>query len=391
MKSYLCRKKTITIVISMLFVILITTSCWNRRELDTLGIVIGTALDKGQEPFKIQITAQLIKVSNIQTSSDGGTNSAKQYWNLKEQGTSIFETIRKMTLTSSRKLYWPQNQIIIFSKELAQEGIAPYIDFFLRDQETRLLTLACVSDKKAESLLNTQAELENLPAMEIENLLENYGSSSLVPRVNLKEFTERLTSKNTSGYLPLIGMKKIDNKDYINLLGTAVFDEDRYVGNLDRYETRGLLWVLGKVKSGIITVDCPGVEGSIGLEIFKAKSKVTPEVKDGKLQILIKIREEGGLADQECPLNLTELSKWHVLIEKQNQAIKKEILSALAKAQEYNTDIFGFGESIHRKYPSLWKELEGQWKDIFPQLKIIVEVDSILTGSGKITKPVFER
>lgn len=389
MKTPSNKKHLQFFIVFILILSVLITGCWNRRELDTLGIVLGVAIDKAQDPYDIEMTAQLIKVSNKETTS-GPTNDDKQYWNLKEQGHSVFETVRKMTSISSRKLYWPHNQVIIFSKDLATEGVGPYIDYYMRDHETRLLAYCCISDKKGYDLLETEAELENLPAMEIRTLLEDYGTTSMTPQVDIKDFAENLIQKTKAAYLPLIGTRKIDDKNYIALLGTAVLKKDKYVGKLSEKETRGMLWVLGDVKSGIILVKCPKGKGTAELEIIRAKSKIIPEIKDGELQITVKIKEEGILGAQECTANLTDLSIWKELNKENARAIKQEVLSGIKKLQDLNADVFGFGESFHKKYPKIWSDIEDDWDDIFPELKIIVQVETNLTRSGKTTKPVVQ-
>ncbi|MGR5961558.1 Ger(x)C family spore germination C-terminal domain-containing protein [Bacillus paranthracis] len=41
--------------------------------------------------------------------------------------------------------------------------------------------------------------------------------------------------------------------------------------------------------------------------------------------------------------------------------LKSKLSKLLKKVQkQYGTDIFGFGEAIHRKYPSEWKGLKKE-------------------------------
>ena len=85
-------------------------------------------------------------------------------------------------------------------------------------------------------------------------------------------------------------------------------------------------------------------------------------------------------------LTNTEMLK---MLEQRNTAvIKNEIESVLKKAQrEWGVDIFGFGEAVHRKYPREWKELKDQWRDVFPNIKVQVKVDSKLRTAGLSAAP----
>ncbi len=39
--------------------------CWSKRELDSLAIVLGTALDMGSQPDTLTLTAQVVKAGEI--------------------------------------------------------------------------------------------------------------------------------------------------------------------------------------------------------------------------------------------------------------------------------------------------------------------------------------
>jgi spore germination protein KC len=63
---------------------------------------------------------------------------------------------------------------------------------------------------------------------------------------------------------------------------------------------------------------------------------------------------------------------------------------ALNKAQkELKTDIFGFGEAIHRKYPKTWEKLKDDWNDKFTDLPVNITVEVETKQLGQITKPLF--
>lgn len=363
--------------------------CWNRRELDNLAIVSGLAIDKGEESGKIQLTAQILKPGNLSIAAAGGAGGArgaeKPYWNLTETGNTVFETIRALTHKSNRRLFLPHNEIVIFSQDIAKEGIQKYIDFIIRDHELRRLIYVLVSKGKASEILESKTELEQIPAISISQLIEARDATSESSAVNLQEFMNRLMSKTTA---PIASLIEVVGKEKTALLmGTAVFKKDKLTGFLDRAETRGLQWVIGEVKSGIIVVECPNGKGKASLEIIRASSKITPEIKDNTLHIKVEINEEGNLGEEMCLADLSKPEVWMSIERRKAVVIRKEVMAALKKAQEWNTDIFGFGDAVHRKYPKLWKYIESQWDDFFPSLEVTVIVKAKLRRSGMITKP----
>lgn len=381
------QKHSKLLLISLIpLLIVLNIGCWDHRELNTLAIVSSLGIDKAEEPSKIQITAQIIKPGEMKAGEGGG--GKKPYWNITTTGETVSDTIREFTHESNRKLYLSHNQTLIFSQDIAKEGVKKYVDFFVRESESRALAKILVSKGKANELLDLETELEKIPGRNISQLVEESVATSESSAVNMQEFLARLMSKTTAPIASVIEVSNQGKQKIARLSGTAVFKTDKLVGYLNKTETRGLLWVINKVKSGIIVVKSPCDEGKVSLEIIRASSKITPEIKDNnELYIAVHIDEEGNLSDQMSSEDLTILPVWRSLEESQADVIQQEVMAALKKAQELNTDIFGFGDAVHRKYPELWDKMEKEWDQYFPALKVEVIVNAKLSRTGLIKKP----
>jgi spore germination protein KC len=383
--------------LACVFLILGTTGCWNRRELDTLAILMGMGIDKPEDSGNVLLTAQIVKAGEIKTPKSGGSGGSggiggggggggqKAYWNLESTGDTVFSALRGFTHESSRKVYLPHNQVLIFGQEIAREGLQKYIDFFVRDPETRLNVWVLVSKTRAGEIFDVKPEMENIPALDIADLIEAQKATSQTCIVRLRDFLGRLLSGTTAPIAPLVEVMGDGEDKTILISGTAVFKGDRLAGQLDKAETRGLLWAIGEVKSGIIEVDCP--DGKASLEIIRASGKISPEVKDGRIYFKIEIKEEGNLGDQSCPEDLALPPGMEMLKREAAQAIKGEVMAALEKAREYNADIFGFGEAVHQKYPGQWKDLKSRWDEVFPHMEVEVDVEVKLDLTGQLSKP----
>lgn len=155
-------------------------------------------------------------------------------------------------------------------------------------------------------------------------------------------------------------------------------------------DTKSLLWVQNKLKGGIYPVkDAAGTKTNVSLEIFKSKTKIKPEVRDGVPIIKINILTDVNIG--EIMGNNDFISeKGRKLLEKDAEAqIKKDIENLIEKAQkEYKSDFLGFGENIKRSMPSVWKSIEKEWNEIFLDIETSVEVDISITGSATTRKPI---
>ncbi|MGR5976726.1 Ger(x)C family spore germination C-terminal domain-containing protein [Bacillus paranthracis] len=95
------------------------------------------------------------------------------------------------------------------------------------------------------------------------------------------------------------------------------------------------------------------------------------------------IQENNTNLDLSQPKNITLLE--HVL-EKQSE---KQALQTIKKVQkQYGTDIFGFGEAIHRKYPSEWKGLKKNWSKQFRKVQVSVHTKLTIRRVGLTGPPL---
>lgn len=393
-------------IISVLFA---TSGCWNRRELNTLAIIMAIGIDKAPEDGKIKLTTQVLKPDEIKApAATGGQGSPKGVWVLTSTGHTIFDAYRNATMQSDRKLYNSQTKVIVISEEMARAGVRPILDFFDRDHELRRLSWLLIAKGEAKDIIEAEHEQEKIPAQAIESLVTASGATSMAVTVNLHEFLKMLANKATDPFasrIEIIAEEETEKKaakkpkpeesqqngprKRMRLTGAAVFKDDKLAGWLNRPETRGLNWILGKVKSGIIIVKSPKDENQyVALEIIRASSKIIPEIRDGQVTITVEVEEEGNLGEQMSDVDLTTPEYFDSLERRQATVIKNEIAAVLRKAQkEWGTDIFGFGDAIHRKFPREWKKLEKKWDTEFSQIEVKVKVISTLMRFGLHTAP----
>ncbi len=385
MKKYL----KLIFLLLIITVILSLCGCWNMRELDNLSIVMGFGIDKSEVSNEIELTTQIVRTSEKnQSATKQKESDDSSFINLKSTGKDIFTIIRDYTHKISRRLYIGDSQIIVFGENSAKDGIRDKLDFFMRDHEGRLIVYVIVAKGKAYDVLNEKPEFGNIPALDIAKLVENQFATSEAVKVTLFDLIPNLVSNTKSMVLPCVSIFSEGEEKKIVLSSSAVFKDDNLVGELDKKETRGYLWVMNNVKSGVINVNVLGENTSI--EIKKAKSEVVPQInKDGSIKIKVKITEEGVLNSQMGNASLDKIFNNKKLENATAYEIKKEIQQTLDKAREMGTDIYGFGEAINLKYPKEWKTIQTNWDKLFKEIDIKIEVTSKLVGDGRIVNPIY--
>ncbi|MEL7566946.1 MAG: Ger(x)C family spore germination protein, partial [Dehalobacterium sp.] len=355
------QQKLLVLFFIMIIFTPLLNGCWNYRDLEQLSIVSGIGLDL-DEKGKIALSAQIINTSALKT-GESGSGSADPNEMVRvstSSGDTVFQALRNFIPQASRRLYLAHMQILVIGEEGAKKGIYPLLDLFVQDHESRPGIYLLISHEKAADVLRSDNGLESIPAIGISRAIETGARNGFIPDVNLQDFSNLLMSPTTAPVAPHIEIyeeKGFNNKitQRVRTLGTVVFRQDKMIGVLGLKETRGLCWVLGKVQSGIVTFHAKGVTSSF--EVIKSTTKINGYLQQGQPLISVHVHAEGNFGEQQgnVPLTSEEIPLLQKVISRE---IKKEISDAVAKAQDLKSDIFGFGEVMHRAYPKEWKEME---------------------------------
>jgi spore germination protein KC len=400
----------------LLTVIFTQTGCWDRKEVEDLAIVLAIAIEPGSGN-NIKITVQNVNPASAGKGSVVGSGSGmqtgtKSYRNRSIEGKTMFDAIRELSRQSPQQLFFAHNQLIIFSEDLAQKrGISDIIDFLERNPQIRRNTWVLVGRGEMTTLLDEPGRLQTTPSQRIFDIINQRDFSSKYAIKRLGDFLEMLESKDKQAYTAVVeytpnlaARKKHEEhvteqgqppepRDNIELRGTAVFREDKMVGWLNPEESRGLLWVRGEVRGGIIDIPSPDEKNKlISLEILSSKTKLEPQINDGQLQMNINVKTETNIAETTSTMNIAKPEKIKELEKLVGKAVQAEIQAALDKTmQEYDTDVLGFAEAIHRNFPSKWKSLGKNWSSTFPTVEVTIMVDAKIRRIGLVSDPLKPR
>ncbi len=353
--------------------------CWDQQEVERLGIVLTTAIDLAPDG-RVMLTVQVINPKSLAGGGGGGVGGAagaRGFRNVSVEGSTIFDCIRLLSLESPRELYFAHNMAIMISEEFARDPPSQVIASIIRQQRLS----SYYPDIQLGDFLET---------------LETEGSDAYAAGIQVEPNEAEVRDK-ISGSSSLLDGHPKPTGSIIKIGGTAVFKGNKMAGWLDERESRGLLWVKGRVKGGVITVPCISGEGGVegprfSLEIIRNASKIQPELTEGELGVTVRVDIQANILEAECP---EELDKPEVIASIEQllaAAVQGEVEDVLTKAQrEYKADVFGFGTVFHRKYPVVWKEIKENWIDIYPGLPVYIEVNAVITRTGLVNKPAQVR
>lgn len=193
--------------ISIITIILcLITSC-SGREPNDIAYIVGIGFDKAQNDNYL-ITIQYAKPTQISggASQEGGKSGNEIVENLAVESPDIHSAINTANHIVSKQFSLSHAKIIVFSGEVARDGIEDILETFSRNQEIRPDIYLAVSEEGAkEYLYDVKPVFEVNPARYYQLIYENNNSSG-VPKSTGLDFYFGQMGKIRDNVVPLAGV-----------------------------------------------------------------------------------------------------------------------------------------------------------------------------------------
>lgn len=357
-------KKFVLIIIT-LFILLISSGCYNYKEINDMAIVSSIGIDKDNKNDKYIVSAQIM---NSKESEDSEDSQITVYT---KEGDTVHEALRNITLKSPRKLYGNHLSKIVLSEEVAKEGIDNILDIFNRITEVRNeFIITIVKEDKASDVLKVLTTTESIPAEYVKLSLKIADKTSgLTYTTKLDEFISLYLKK---GIDPVVPVLKIDKKEKkgttINNITTTnpiskIVIEDLAVTNKGKLETYlkneeviGYNFLRNQIQKMIIPVKCDDENNYASILILKNKTKSNAAKKDNKYIINFNINSEAIITEYNCKKDLTDEKVIKELEKDTEKKIKRYIKKSLNKQKETKGKFLGLERIIYLDYPKYKNE-----------------------------------
>ena len=380
---------------------LLLTGCWDQRELSTITIITGMAIDKGKNG-KFKLTVEAINATELYDQTARG-NSPSVLFSL--EGETIAELAYKMNIGFSKNVIYSHMRILVISKDIAESGMMEFLDAFERSRELRDdFDIILAKEGEAAEILQVVYTFQKSSSLKLMSQLETatkvWGST---PNVQVKDFISALTSPGRQPVMTAVriqgnpkkgesvdNMKKTHPDAIVVIDSMALFQGEKLVGFLSVEDTRNYLWTQNQIENTSISVPC-GENRFASLRITDSKTTVKGRIKNGKPKIEVDIIMEGSIYGSTCKGYMDDPKTYKKLDELTNQYVKEKILKTIQTVQDdYGVDIFGFGEVVYRQDYKQFKKVADHWDEAFKDAEIDVSVNTI-RRAGIRTKGVFDR
>jgi spore germination protein KC len=365
---------------------ILLTGCWNRVEINDIAIVTAIGLDLVEDD-KLRLTLQVAVPSKLVTGGTGGS-SGKSTIVISETGATVSEAYRNIQGKLSRRIFFSQSRVLLIGEDLAKKGVFHIVDFHTRYAEPRINSFIMFTKGKASKIINSMPKFESVSAEEMREL------AKMGLKVYVRDFLNMLLTEGIEPFASQFTLKPLEvstkNKsgETQAVSGIAVFKGDKLVGWMDEVETRGLLWIRNEIKTGVITIKIPEEKGggNISMEIVRGETNIVPILKQGELKLDVDVVTELSVIENDSKVNLHETKVIEEIQTNAEEEISKRIEMIIEKAKkEYKSDIFGFGQSVYKKYPKEWNtHYKKNWENEFAQTKVTIHSKALVRRIGLI-------
>ncbi len=394
------------LIMSILFInFFLLSGCYDARGIEDLAYVTSLGIDISDD----NILSLTFQISIPGTSSESGSSQSSKTENTTVQCSSIDSGISLVNSYISKQINLSHCKAIVFSEKLAAQGLNKYIDTLSNNVEIRPDCNIIISRSSAKDFIeNATPSIETLTARYYEVALKSSEYTGYTTSTELATFVNNIKNSfiqasailgginngdNQISETPYVGIDgsykanetPIDDVNNIETFGTAVFHDDKLVGELTGLENICFLLISDKIEICTISVPSPFESNSeIDLSIRKSKnSKIKVDIINGSPYISVDLFLEAHGITLNDSIDYTSLSDVEMLQKSAEQYIKLQVTNFLYKtAKELNSDISGFGRYALSKY-STWKEWENSnWTDNYKNSFFNVNVNvSIISGS----------
>ncbi len=416
------------IVLLITFVYILTGCTTDSKNIDDQAYAIMVGIDKGVDN-KIRLTVQFPTYKgggNGSSSGGGGGKSEDKEAGLVEgtvvtsiECSTVLEGINLLNTSTSRHISLVHCKAIIFSEQLAQEGINFYISDFARFRETRRIANIGVCRGKAEEYIMENKTLigENI-SKSIELSLSQTKNSGLFPMMGFANFYKSTISPYSQAYSIYMGINNFKNMQNANkeqdpplkthenyypgdvpkkgnlkqeMIGTAVFNGDKLAGTLNAEETRYFLMVVNKFRHGILTVEDKRHQGmAIPFDLRPGRK---PDIKvsfDKSTPVIdVNLNIEADIVGIQSGMHYESLDRIKELNDLLNETIEDGVRKTIKKVQkQMGTDIFGFGYYASSKFLTINDLEKYNWLSHFIDAKINVSVRTNIRRTGLVAETV---
>lgn len=384
----MCKKTPLILI----FILVLLTGCWDKVEINERAHISAIGIDRYTS------SSEAYEADN-QGSSSRHEDKRNQFkfifafpkHSLQETediivatiGDTLYGVSKILADRTNKEMFLGHLRTVILSKSVTEdEHLFRQILDGIETNEllSRRVILAMTEDDVAD-IINITPSMEPRIGQFISEIFNRKDRTPRAPEGSIGNILKDLyESKNA--VIPKITAGKND----VKVAGAGVISNYKFKGWLNEVQTAHLMMIKGEAKSaGGISIVYKDTIVPIDIKVKKSKMKL---IEDGKnIKILINIDAEGDIkqtyfgSDYDL-LEAKTIREIEDVFNKYMGDRLKETVHVIQK--DFRADILGIDRFIRQRHYKLWKEVEQEWPEIFPNIEIDVKINIDIRRVGLV-------
>lgn len=401
--------RNLFVFILVIVFIMAFSSSYLSLSIDNLAYVLVIGIDKGQDN-NLEVSFQFSTASKA--SETGSTEKAPTVMDTVE-APSLSTAINLMDSYMGKELNLSHCKVIIFSEELAEEGISEEIYTLINDAQVRPSANIVVSKCNAKFYMEqTSPELENLISKYYEIFTNSSKYTGFKPNATIGDFFNAIICKTCEPVAILGGIstEKPENQSSNHIqenynvksnqtpiegengsenIGIAAFKDDKLIGELCALESTTYLAIRNEVDRFLISIPDPDdINSYIDIYLYpKGPSSIEVDTSSSSPFIKVKAGFTGKIYSMSNNSQYLDPKILDDLSETCNKYLESVFSDYLYKtSKDFKSDINGFGKYALSNFFTTQDFNDYNWLNNYQNAFFEVQIDTSVKSSMLITE-----
>ena len=352
-------KRIVGLLIGLLLIAALC-GCSDYHEINNTAMVAGIAIDRG-EAKRYSISVEIIQPAEGESSSP----TAKV---LQEEGDNAEDCLKRLVNKATKELRFSHCKLILFSEDVASDGISLLVDGFLRNPEYRADLFLAVARGTAREMLKTGEKDQRISSFDFAKVIRNsFEETGSVPPTKLYQFV----MDEGFSILPVFEGKE----GQYSIVATAGFRDGKKIAELTLPQTQSVMLVSGEYKQGELILK---TEDDTDIPCQIRSVSVSKRISERDTPVIF--------AEIQCKIRLTSLPEGFDISTTEGLKKSEETISDLLTEkirtdweqteEEQTSDVFGLSVYLYRHAPQLY-EHSGEGRGIKLEVKCSVILENV--------------
>lgn len=377
--------KKISITIILFISLFVLSGCSNNSKninVEDYYYVVAIGIDKIENGNNISVSVQ-IAITSSDSSSDSSQSSESKIYTTEAlnltSGISVFDNYL------SKKLNFSHCSAVIFSEDIAKDGVKSYITTLANNSELRPTCKIIISNTTAVEALECISNSDEAFSSKLYEFIvdsADYTGYSINPQI--VNFLYDINSEFPS----TVATYAMISDDIFQDVGIAIFSGDKFVSNLNVLDSISYSLITNNIKICTISIVDPFFSDEyLDLSVSPKKdTEVQIDLINGYPYIQIDMYLECSINSMSDYFNYESIENINILETAVNNYIENISLDFLYLiSKQYNLDICNFKNNISSNYLILDDYEKINWSSIYKYSVFKVNVETSIEYSGLLS------